>query len=101
MNQSSQRSNLVAWGLLLLSLAAGIWMAISMSIATGDHLHEARVETTVHAAPDSDAEVLATLAPGDTLACHSLVEEHPDWLNCSDIMERKYLRADTMRPVTD
>ena len=101
MNQSSQRSNLVAWGLLLLSIAAGIWMAISMSIATGDHLHEARVETTVHAAPDSDAEVLGSLSPGDTLQCHSLVEEQPEWLNCSDIMERKYIRADAMEPVSD
>lgn len=101
MNQTSQRSNLVAWGLLLLSIAAGIWMAISMSIATGDHLHEARVETNVHVAPDSDAEVLGTLAPGDTLACHSVVEEHPEWLNCSDIMERKYVRVNAMSPVTD
>jgi hypothetical protein len=92
---------LVAWGLLLLSIAAGIWMAISMSIATGDHLHEARVETTVHAAPDSDAEVLGSLSPGDTLQCHSLVEEEPEWLNCSDIMERKYIRADAMEPVSD
>lgn len=101
MNHSATRSNLTAWGLLLLSVAAGIWMAISMMTATGDHLHEARVETTVHTAPDSEAEVLGSLAPGDTLLCHSVVEEQPDWLNCSDVLERKYIRADTMRPVSD
>ena len=101
MNQSSQRSNLTAWILLLLSVAAGIWMAISMNTATGDHVYEARVETAVHTAPDSDAEVLGSLSPGDTLQCHGRVEEQPEWLDCSDIMERKYLRAETMRPVSD
>jgi hypothetical protein len=100
-SDASRRSNLTAWFLLLVGLVGLIWMMIVMMRSTGDQLHEARVEVPVYAAPGIDAEVLGSLSPGDRLQCHTVVEGQPEWLNCSDMLERKYVPADAMRPVVD
>lgn len=101
MSDASQRTNLTGWALLLIGAAGLVWMVIVMMGATGDLAYEAQDGATVRAAPDDTAAVLTTLAAGDRLQCHGESEDHPGWNDCSDMLERKYVRYEALKRVTD
>lgn len=99
MSVSSKLSQLSTWAMFLLIGVGFILMIMLMMRDTGDNPFETRVETTVHSAPGSDAPVLETLPEGTALQCHAVVADAPDWLDCSDMIEKRFVRVAHTRPM--
>jgi hypothetical protein len=91
----------MSWALLTIGIVGLAWMVLVMMRSTGDNAYEVTAQVTVYRAPNEQAEVVRTLAPGELLRCHSVVEAQPEWLDCSDMLERKYVRLARVRPVSD
>ena len=91
------KSGWVLFGLIALSFVA---MIVLMVKSTGDYPYQATVETSVHANPGAEEPVIGSLAAGAVLMCHPPRAAHPDWLDCSDMIERKFILLDAMSPIS-
>lgn len=101
MGESREKTGAGAWGILFLVGIAFAVMVVFMMRATGDNPYQATAELTLLAEPDPDADLVETLAAGSVLMCHGPGEAHPAWLDCSDMIEKKFVRIEAMQPINE
>lgn len=85
----------------LLVVAAFGAMVYVMMEQSGDLPFRATAPVTIHGAPDEGTPAIGTLEAGSALMCHGLVAGDSRWLDCSDMLEDKYLRAASMRQIDE
>lgn len=90
-----------SWGFLLLVIISFVVMIFFMMKDTPDFPYKALQETAVRTGPASSAPVITTLPAQGAVLCHGLVESSPGWLDCSDMLEKKYLLAEDMVAISE
>lgn len=101
MNEPFKSSSLSSWGIFFLVAIGFAAMVIFMMRGTGDNHYQATAEVTLHTEPAADAPAVETIAAGAVLLCHGADQAQPDWLDCSDMIERKYARADAVQAISE
>ena len=92
------KSGWVLFGVIALSFAA---MIVLMMKSTGDFPYRATAAASIHSEPDINASVIGSLEAGSVLMCHTPRDGHPDWLDCSDMIEQKFVRLEIMEAISE
>lgn len=101
MSDGKSRRSGLGCGFALLIVASFAFMVYVMMEQSGDAPYQAMDTINLHAGPDEAEPVVATLPREAVLMCHGVVEADRRWLDCSDMLETKYVLAASMQPIDE